>query len=504
MLLTRMTSWRRLELLVVGSPQNAVANGTMVKVANLPEAASIQVYFCALLGPNGLRANLTKDMLVNNPGQIFLTFVNTVFTSIKHGQIPMKDVFDDWMSEQIHKTYFYAMGKIAYKMLIGTEIATDTLKQRFHKLSHRRWNHVARKNNFLSVNEFFNKIVALTNEAKHLGPADVADQVPKLDAIFYQGLVPRLKEKAALAVLTQHQPSTNLGENLSWLQAIVDEAKEVEKEINQIVAILTSSNQFRCTPLVSSGASAASQNSHSYLATQALSADTQDALGSNSSMSTPARVNGNTVLLTHHHNMKDFGVQNKAAMTAVGTAMTPDWVRTLQQGTVFTTVPTKAVDNLVVLLSNAEQALCRSLGTNAPLRCWGCQGIHEDDQHLYQDCPWQLHENIQANFFQKKLDVYVAKKRAAEKKQQFDPNNWKKDSFASPKATSLFNGILDAANATSRQHLVAEFVYEHNSQSDVSVEQGIGRLLKHACINSPGGDEEEGGAPPLAFLGGTG
>jgi hypothetical protein len=57
--------------------------------------------------------------------------------------------------------------------------------------------------------------VALTNKAKHLDPAEVTDQVPELDAIFYQGLVPRLKEKAALATLTQHQPSTNLGENLS-------------------------------------------------------------------------------------------------------------------------------------------------------------------------------------------------------------------------------------------------------------------------------------------------
>jgi hypothetical protein len=267
-----------------------------------------------------------KDMLTNNPGQIFLTFVNIVFTAIKHGQIPMKDVFDAWMSEQTNKMYFYAMGQIAYKMFIGAEVlvATDTLKQRFHKFSQRRWNHITRKNDFLSVNEFFNEIVALTNEAKHLDPADVTDQVPELDAIFYQGLVPRLKEKAAPAALTQHQPSTNLRENLSWLQAIVDAAKEVEKEINQIVAISTSSNQFRRTPMVSSGGSSASQNSHSYLATQALSADTQDAMGSTSLMSTPARINENTVLLTHHPEMKDFGVQNAAAMTAVGTAMTPD------------------------------------------------------------------------------------------------------------------------------------------------------------------------------------
>jgi hypothetical protein len=47
--------------------------------------------------------------------------------------------------------------------------------------------------------------------------------------------------------------------------------------------------------------------------------------------------------------------------------------------------------------------------------------------------------------------------------------------------------------------LVAEFVYEHNSKSDVSVEQGIGRLRKHARIESPGGNEEAGGGPPLAL-----
>jgi hypothetical protein len=157
----------------------------------------------------------------------------------------------------------------------------------------------------------------------------------------------------------------------------------------------------------------------------------------------------------------------------------------------------------VVLLSNAEQALRRSSGTNAPLRCWGCQGIHEDDQHLYRDCPRRMHENIHANF-QKNLDAYMAKKKAFDQKQKFDPNNWKKDGFASQKATSLFNGILDASNATSRQHLVAEFVYEHNSKSDLSVERGIGRRRKQprTLVSSPGEKveyvEQEGG-PPVAL-----
>jgi hypothetical protein len=83
-LATSRVSCRWIGMTLTYSPQNVVANGTMVDVANLPEAASIRIYFCAHLDANGLHANLTKDMLTNNPAQIFLTFVNIVFTSIKH------------------------------------------------------------------------------------------------------------------------------------------------------------------------------------------------------------------------------------------------------------------------------------------------------------------------------------------------------------------------------------------------------------------------------------
>jgi hypothetical protein len=109
-----------------------------------------------------------------------------------------------------------------------------------------------------------------------------------------------------------------------------------------------------------------------------------------------------------------------------------------------------------------------------------------------------LHENIQANF-QKNLQEYLKKKRAAEQNPRFDPNNWKKDGFSSAKATSLFNGKLDAPNAPSRQHLVAEFVYEHNSKSDLSVEKRIGRIRKQARLNPPEEDQGEGGGAPLAL-----
>jgi hypothetical protein len=109
--------------------------------------------------------------------------------------------------------------------------------------------------------------------------------------------------------------------------------------------------------LVSSGASASSQSQNTYLAARASSVDTQDAQGGRSlfSLSTPAWVNKNTVVSAHPSPvMKDFGIQHAATMTAMGTAMTPDRVGTLQVGITYVTVPAKAIDNVFTMLSNAE------------------------------------------------------------------------------------------------------------------------------------------------------
>jgi RNase H-like domain found in reverse transcriptase len=102
--------------------------------------------------------------------------------------------------------------------------------------------------------------------------------------------------------------------------------------------------------------------------------------------------------------------------------------------------------------------------------------------------------------FQKNFQEYLQKKRTAEKNPRFDPNNWKKDGFPSAKATSLFNGILaDAPNAPSQQHLVAKFVYENNTKSDLSVERKIGRIRKQAHLNPSEEDQDDGGGAPVAL-----
>lgn len=153
---------------------------------------------------------------------------------------------------------------------------------------------------------------------------------------------------------------------------------------------------------------------------------------------------------------------------------------------------------MFTLLSNAEQALRKSSNSNAPNQCWGCQGLFEDALHLYRDCPRRMHESVQANF-QKNLQEWLQKKRAADRSPRFDPNNWKKDGFPSKQATTLFNSILTAPDATTRTLLVDQFVHENNSHSDTSVEKRILRVRKAARFSEASEGKSEGGTGPVAL-----
>ena len=214
----------------------------------MPVTTSTRVYCRAPQEPTGgLHNQITKAVLINTPDTILRLGLPIVFLGLKHGQIPLKDVFDTWMDNQHNHTLFKAVCQLANKTHIGQEIATDALKQRFHNLAQRGCNPSSRKMDYLSVNEFHSEIMSLINELNDKNAAFIAAQVPELDTLFYHGLIQRLKARRELAALTQHALSTTLGENIQRLQTMVDAAKLAEQEINQVVTIAT--QNFRRNPI---------------------------------------------------------------------------------------------------------------------------------------------------------------------------------------------------------------------------------------------------------------
>ena len=91
-------------------------------------------------------------MLLNHTTDIFRLGGVPTFLAVKHSQIPTKDVYDAWIKDQCNQAYFAAMKQIAQKICIGEEVATNTLRQRFLKLSQRKYNPATRKHEYLTAN----------------------------------------------------------------------------------------------------------------------------------------------------------------------------------------------------------------------------------------------------------------------------------------------------------------------------------------------------------------
>ena len=87
--------------------------------------------------------------------------------------------------------------KQTFLCCFASQVATETLHQRFHSLSQKKWDPTQHKNVYLSVSEFHNEILALTNETSDMTDAECMTQIPGLDLIFYQGLIQRLKDNDA-------------------------------------------------------------------------------------------------------------------------------------------------------------------------------------------------------------------------------------------------------------------------------------------------------------------
>ena len=159
--------------------------------------------------------------------------------------------------------------------------------------------------------------------------------------MFYHGLIDRLKSDRDLARLTQHAPSMNLGENTTYLQTMVNAAKQAEHKINQIVSISMSHN-YRRNPV---GSNTVTGNEGRTFLTGLTAI-------SNSSES-PGR--------TGH-----AGVGSSAA-----------------QGSTKSGASSVEVF-AITMLSHAEKALRESSTSKAPMMCWGCEGFYKDTDHVYR------------------------------------------------------------------------------------------------------------------------
>jgi hypothetical protein len=165
------------------------------------------------------------------------------------GTIPLKDVYDNWIRDQIHRAYFQGMTMVIRATYIGQEIATENLSQRFHKLSQRNYDPATKKVRYLMVRSFHHsELLSLLEETADMSNQEIQQNVPELDRIFYNGLILRLQDRPPLAAHLQHPASNTLGENITRLNQILATAVNEERNMDQLVQISQqSSGNFRRT-----------------------------------------------------------------------------------------------------------------------------------------------------------------------------------------------------------------------------------------------------------------
>ena len=243
------TRCRWLAMTFTFSPTNVVVQGNLITAANLSADSTIQIYLRAPQAANGgLHAAITRDMILNNPGQILLLNPGIVIHAMdrRNTALPSQDAFNQWILNERAHVDFEATGQIATRMYVGVIQPVDDLPNRINRISQRKYDPSVGKYKFLNVSETFQELTTILREAENLSDADYMNTVPELDKVLYNGLVRRLQDEPSLATKINHTRSTTPAENNSNLQAFVDEAIAVETRMNTLsntIRLVTGTNR---------------------------------------------------------------------------------------------------------------------------------------------------------------------------------------------------------------------------------------------------------------------
>ena len=452
------------------SPRNCYVNGGTIDPTALPDTSSIRIFIRApqtaggAAGAGGLRDTLTKAALSTGAGLLglFITYAAGIQVyAATPTNFPQTDIFERWLKNQQMKTYFFGMVQCIRHRYIGSVMATDTITQRFYALRQTVWSPQEKRMVILPITELHNQFFKLISEATDNGNGHI---LPELDQVFYNCLI-KEHRNSQIARKLQHPASVNLNDNITRLQIIVNATMENEEHIRQMIKFsgrntMTGRTQFR------PAGSAHPPDNNTFLTT------TTNPLAD----APPGE--------TEYEDLTVLG-------DGYGTPPTPKRAKqdsedphfqavTFSDEVLRLTTPS-VVQEYLVLMSNAEKAMREASGLNAPLRCWGCQGLFPDDTHLFKDCPRKDVKEVATQFHKRLLEFRVSRKQGSA---TFQPNRYKKLGFPTRHSVVLFNRITEEElSATDRTVLLSQLVQEFTP--DAEEPRGIAGRTRAATGSGP-------------------
>jgi hypothetical protein len=253
----------------------------------------------------------------------------------------------------------------------------------------------------------------IVGEVPSIDPITANNAVPELTTIFYNGLADELKTNKVNAFLG-HQRSYDLPTKIARMNEMAEAAADQERE-NQHTASIA----LRINRSSSSRSSSPKQPPPSSNHLQGTSFHTAVTVDDHSA----------------HGEYADGSYENNGFF---------ETGNPVDQGFQLPPPPNEYKTMFFSFVSTAEKALQQSSGRSTPIRCWGCQGLHEDDNHTFRDCPRQNDPAVRQNFLSNLAEY---RKRVATK----NPNEYKRDGFTTKHQVTPFNTIADPDTSASQR-----------------------------------------------------
>jgi hypothetical protein len=439
-----------------------------------PTPATTTVYVRAFREQDQLHPQITKQLLDQNL-KLLLTIYElnhcdfTLAQKTHYEAAPNPDTQRKWHTQIKAKTKFAAMRQLIQTLYVGRMEGTESMAQRILRIKQRTWNPETQRARFKSIMELGAEFQYILNEVT---PATDPDDIPNLEHAIYQALSQDLQTNLVDAL--HPQPPVSIRQNMAQFTEFLLAATTEEKSLRTIAMIAerTVSRQSRQSYQQRSPA----RGPRTFMASMGKQTPEETYNAYLHQQQQRQHQHQHTPIAAAH----PIEAENVTPVTLPFAFICTPHSQCTQEQQEMMTVAITTMDDLVeslTFVSIVEEALVKSSGMNAPLKCFGCNGIPEYTQncfHLWRNCPNKNDKRVWNNF-QQNLATWRETRKLQPRNNNSYQANWKNQGYPNQSVQERIHSIANPTTmATTRKVLLATLATELDPKNDdeASVRKG--------------------------------
>lgn len=462
---------RFLKFTLSANPRNINTADFTILPALFPSQVTTTVYLRAIRHDDVLHPHISKQVINHNPKLLIDIY------QIQHQDFdlcqkthreyaPNPDTQKQWLDTLIAKTKYEAMRQLVKELYVGRLEGTERLSSRIERIKQRAWDPATSRARYKSITELSQDYQF---ELQEVTPTTQHDELPDMENTFYRALSADMQTRVIDSL--SPAPPTTVGQNIARFNHFVNLCIQQEKALKTITSVAERAVQR------------SSRNNYQQRA---------------------AGPKGPRAFIATHHYPAPFTPQQEPQdhqypLAAVGTAIpqaspqhapnSPHLPPVVLPFT-FLCAPTtqnqqETMTQAILAMDEASQALCavsiveealqKSSGMRAPMKCFGCDGLPEyanDCHHLWRNCPHKDDRRTWNNF-QQNLKLFRERLQTrGPHNNRNESQNWKRDGYPTQQAQDTIHAIAhNATTASTRRVMIATLAHELTKDTNEEEEE---------------------------------